>query len=263
MKFSCEGCGKRYATADEPVPGRVYKLACKRCGHLIVVRAPATVVAPVPPAPPVAPVEQPAPLTRRFEPELEERAPAAQPSAATLPDAPAPGAPLPEPSVPEMQLPATYVSEMPPPEKPFPETPLPGTPPGLELTIARPLVAASPAPAEPASSGTGEHATRPPRPGSESPPPLLSEPPPEVPAAADASDDGVGPGHRRAFELSRMTRDRPGLPVPLLVLGLLVLVAIIAVALLRPARRETPPAQRPAAPASAPGAPAAPPAPGR
>lgn len=39
MKFSCERCGKRYATAETPAPGRVYKLKCKACGHLIVVRA--------------------------------------------------------------------------------------------------------------------------------------------------------------------------------------------------------------------------------
>lgn len=38
MKFSCERCGKKYATAEQPVPGRVYKLKCKACGHLVVVR---------------------------------------------------------------------------------------------------------------------------------------------------------------------------------------------------------------------------------
>lgn len=39
MKFSCERCGKRYATADTPAPGRIYKIKCKACGHLIVVKA--------------------------------------------------------------------------------------------------------------------------------------------------------------------------------------------------------------------------------
>jgi hypothetical protein len=38
VKFSCERCGKRYATAEDPAPGRVYKLKCKACGNLIVVR---------------------------------------------------------------------------------------------------------------------------------------------------------------------------------------------------------------------------------
>ncbi|WP_242396038.1 zinc-ribbon domain-containing protein [Anaeromyxobacter oryzisoli] len=43
MKFSCARCGKRYATAEQPVPGRVYKLKCKACGHVIVVKGePAT-----------------------------------------------------------------------------------------------------------------------------------------------------------------------------------------------------------------------------
>jgi DNA-directed RNA polymerase subunit RPC12/RpoP len=39
VKFSCERCGKRYATAETPAPGRVYKIKCKACGHLIVVKA--------------------------------------------------------------------------------------------------------------------------------------------------------------------------------------------------------------------------------
>ncbi len=39
MKFACERCGKKYATAEDPAPGRVYKLKCKACGHIIVVRA--------------------------------------------------------------------------------------------------------------------------------------------------------------------------------------------------------------------------------
>ncbi len=39
MKFACERCGKKYATAETPAPGRVYKIKCKACGHLIVVKA--------------------------------------------------------------------------------------------------------------------------------------------------------------------------------------------------------------------------------
>ncbi|BDG05334.1 AgmX/PglI C-terminal domain-containing protein [Anaeromyxobacter oryzae] len=48
MKFSCERCGKKYATADKPVPGRVYKLKCKACGHLIVVKGAAATSAATP-----------------------------------------------------------------------------------------------------------------------------------------------------------------------------------------------------------------------
>jgi len=39
VKFVCDGCGKKYATAEDPSPGKVYKLRCKACGHLIVVKA--------------------------------------------------------------------------------------------------------------------------------------------------------------------------------------------------------------------------------
>ena len=53
MKFSCDRCGKKYATAEAPAPGRVYKLKCKACGHLIVVKTPAAGPA-VTPSPPVA-----------------------------------------------------------------------------------------------------------------------------------------------------------------------------------------------------------------
>jgi len=41
VKFACERCGKKYATAETPAPGRVYRIKCKACGHLIVVKAPA------------------------------------------------------------------------------------------------------------------------------------------------------------------------------------------------------------------------------
>ncbi|MBK9519899.1 MAG: AgmX/PglI C-terminal domain-containing protein [Anaeromyxobacter sp.] len=39
MKFVCDRCGKKYATAEDPSPGKVYKLKCRACGHLIVVKA--------------------------------------------------------------------------------------------------------------------------------------------------------------------------------------------------------------------------------
>jgi hypothetical protein len=39
LKFSCQHCGKRFASVDEPAPGRVYRIRC-RCGDVIVVRGP-------------------------------------------------------------------------------------------------------------------------------------------------------------------------------------------------------------------------------
>jgi hypothetical protein len=38
MKFSCERCGKRYSTANEPGSGRVYRIPC-RCGNTIILCA--------------------------------------------------------------------------------------------------------------------------------------------------------------------------------------------------------------------------------
>jgi hypothetical protein len=52
VKFTCDRCGKKYATAEDPAPGRVYKLKCKACGQVIVVRAAAG--GPGAPAPTVA-----------------------------------------------------------------------------------------------------------------------------------------------------------------------------------------------------------------
>jgi DNA-directed RNA polymerase subunit RPC12/RpoP len=64
VKFSCERCGKRYATAETPAPGKVYKLKCKACGHLIVVRAPAAAAPAAAPSqgPAAAPPPDPPPL---------------------------------------------------------------------------------------------------------------------------------------------------------------------------------------------------------
>lgn len=36
MRFTCGECGKRFSTADEPEPGRVYRIPCE-CGSTIVV----------------------------------------------------------------------------------------------------------------------------------------------------------------------------------------------------------------------------------
>lgn len=38
MRFSCDRCGKGYATRDVPVPGRTYKLKCRACGNVMVMK---------------------------------------------------------------------------------------------------------------------------------------------------------------------------------------------------------------------------------
>ena len=37
MRFACQSCGRAYAVSDE-LAGRAFKMKCKSCGHLIVVR---------------------------------------------------------------------------------------------------------------------------------------------------------------------------------------------------------------------------------
>jgi hypothetical protein len=60
VRFECSHCGKKYSSADEPTPGRVYVIGCK-CGHSIVVKGPekrhpaAAARAPAPPSAPPAP----------------------------------------------------------------------------------------------------------------------------------------------------------------------------------------------------------------
>lgn len=42
MKFVCDACGARYRIDEERVRGKVLKIRCKRCAHIITVRAPRT-----------------------------------------------------------------------------------------------------------------------------------------------------------------------------------------------------------------------------
>src|SRR6476619_7480950 len=38
MKIVCEACQAKYSIADEKVRGKVFKIRCKKCSHVIVVR---------------------------------------------------------------------------------------------------------------------------------------------------------------------------------------------------------------------------------
>ena len=38
MRIICENCGTKYSIADEKVRGKVFKIRCKKCGHIIVVK---------------------------------------------------------------------------------------------------------------------------------------------------------------------------------------------------------------------------------
>lgn len=61
MKFYCDNCHAKYAIADEKVRGKILKVRCKKCSHVITVReprAPAGAASkPQAPRPPAAPAQ--------------------------------------------------------------------------------------------------------------------------------------------------------------------------------------------------------------
>jgi predicted Zn finger-like uncharacterized protein len=58
MKFYCDKCQTKYSIADEKVRGKVLKVRCKQCAHVITVREPtAPVRATEPPPAPMAPAK--------------------------------------------------------------------------------------------------------------------------------------------------------------------------------------------------------------
>ena len=38
MKIVCDNCATKYSIADEKVRGKVFKIRCKKCSHIIVVK---------------------------------------------------------------------------------------------------------------------------------------------------------------------------------------------------------------------------------
>src|SRR5438105_4658068 len=38
MKIVCDSCSTKYSISDEKVRGKVFKIRCKKCSHIIVVR---------------------------------------------------------------------------------------------------------------------------------------------------------------------------------------------------------------------------------
>jgi hypothetical protein len=214
VRFTCDGCGKRYATAEEPVPGRVYKLTCKRCGHVIVLRVPSAVVGPAP-------------------------------HASVAGEAPA-GAAEPAPPVGSLDRPleiAPVDLDAPPRTSPEAEG-MARTPPPVHAAAA-PEAANEPLSA-PAPSSDVDLPPLLPEEGEEVAPEPAAAP---APGPADAPS---APGAQRHFELSRMSRPRTGLPLPVILVALLVVVAVV-VALIRAERPRTsqPPPAPPGAAAPA------------
>ncbi|ACL66555.1 conserved hypothetical protein [Anaeromyxobacter dehalogenans 2CP-1] len=254
MKFSCDRCGKRYATADTPVPGRVYKLKCRACGHVIVLKGPAAGADGTPAG---APPRRAAVL------------PAAAPPRPAPTPVPTATAEIPSQPVPEREIaprPAVDAVE-PPPAAPAPPAE-PSLPQALDESGARPVPAA-PAPdpraeVEPTDAGyvdlfeegslgdgTGLPLARGPRSG---PPPSGDEGTGELPAVE--TEPAVPPAPPlpmpRVPDLPRPPTEQRGAPLKLIGIGVLVMLGIVAVAVWRGAGR-TAPARQPG-PASAPAA---------
>ena len=38
MKIICDSCGTKYSISDDKVRGKVFKIRCKKCSHIIVVK---------------------------------------------------------------------------------------------------------------------------------------------------------------------------------------------------------------------------------
>ena len=51
MKIVCDKCQTKYSIADEKVSGKVFKIRCKKCSHIIVVKGTEAAAAAEPPAP--------------------------------------------------------------------------------------------------------------------------------------------------------------------------------------------------------------------
>src|SRR5262245_50849958 len=51
MKIVCDSCSTKYSISDDKVRGKVFKIRCKKCSHIIVVRGTTEGAAPAPEAP--------------------------------------------------------------------------------------------------------------------------------------------------------------------------------------------------------------------
>lgn len=78
MKFLCDQCKAKYQIADEKVAGRTVRMKCRKCGHMIEVRAEVTEssVSRFPPAPDdSSSAPKPSPLATSFSAARPSRAP--------------------------------------------------------------------------------------------------------------------------------------------------------------------------------------------
>jgi DNA-directed RNA polymerase subunit RPC12/RpoP len=272
VKFVCDGCGKKYATAEDPSPGKVYKLKCKACGHLIVVKAMAGTSTAIPALSPAELASVAAtPLSTGPELEIEiEPEPQAAPTpppaqrAVTPPPIPAPvltPAPLPPEVANAIDGAAPVPSGQPGPSGAADQLPPPPPPEKDELAdfaaaAAEVMAAPSPAPAAPKSGYvdlfgdgiTGEHKQEDPfakaargslpdgHPGASPAAPRADPPKAAAPKAAPPKPASKGGA-------------KSGSPLLFIALGAVLLGGITAVAVFTGGKKEAP---RPAPVAAAP-----------
>jgi DNA-directed RNA polymerase subunit RPC12/RpoP len=254
MKFLCDRCGKKYATAEDPSPGKIYKLKCKACGHLIVVKAQAGTSTAIP-AMTAAEAGAAAP-----EIELDIELPPAQ----TAASAPAPGEPTPlsdadvmpfDPPVPAAPLPSEVASAI-DGVQPIPAPPPPGKDELADFQAAAAEVLAQPdgapakyvdlfgdggitgeAPAKPAPAKKDDPFARAARQdaGARSAahlPPLVPEPAP-APKPKVAQRPPPSKGAPAAPK---------GLPLPLIAGALVLFAVVVGFAIYKSTRKPEPPA---------------------
>ena len=71
MRIVCDSCGAKYSIADEKVIGKVFKVRCKKCSHVIMVDGTS--------GPPAGAEEEEA--TRVYDPTASQEQAAAEPGA--------------------------------------------------------------------------------------------------------------------------------------------------------------------------------------
>jgi predicted Zn finger-like uncharacterized protein len=144
VKFLCEQCKAKYQIADEKAVGKTVRMKCRKCGHLIEVRAAVTETsvasnlaerAPVPAPPPSAPgpaVAAPPGVTSALAPSPGEPAPPA--SATLIAAAPviAPVKPAPRPERPPSALEGAFKTAVQSSQHDAPAAPAPARPAGRE-----------------------------------------------------------------------------------------------------------------------------------
>ncbi|HET9551359.1 MAG TPA: AgmX/PglI C-terminal domain-containing protein [Anaeromyxobacteraceae bacterium] len=261
MKFVCDRCGKKYATAEDPAPGKVYKLRCKACGHLIVVKAQAGTSTAIP-------ALTSAELAGAAPPEIELDVGEAVPIEHT----PSPArAHAPTPLPPEVEQAIEAVAPV-PSEPPLPPPPAPEKDELADFAAAAAEVIGAPAAGAAAASGYVDLFAE------GAPPPAAPAPhdDPFMAAARASLPDGYGaaggpdpfaappaaphpapePAHTpsRAAALPKAPPPKKsGAPVALIAVGLVVLIGITAFAVMQGSKKApAPPPPPPVAVAPAP-----------